>query len=249
MLQRLAIALMAAFLLSIGANTTSANAGGTSKAAADNREVVVLLHGLGRSKGAMWLLAHRLDKAGYRVERFGYRSLHNSPGQILDRLGAMIHECCSIQPRKIHFVGHSLGGLIIRAYLARRPAVKLGRVVLLGTPNKGSQLADRYGRKWWFKLLGPTAKILGTHRGSLPDVLPRPDYPVGVIAGIKNGFPNEHVLPGDDDGLVAVESTKLEGMADFVVVETGHSAMRYRAPVALQVVSFLQTGQFAATSR
>lgn len=67
---------------------------------------------------------------------------------------------------------------------------------------------------------------------------------MGVIAGIANHFPNDHILPGDDDGLVSVESTKLEGMTDFVVVQTGHSAMRYSSAVANQVVRCLKNGRF-----
>ena len=145
----------------------------------------------------------------------------------------------------MHFVGHSLGGLVIRAYLAERQVQNLGRVVLLGTPNKGTQLVDRYGDKWWFKLLGPNARALGTGNGSLPDLLPAPDYPVGVIAGTRKGFDNDHILPGPDDGLVTVASTRLKGMADFIVLETGHSAMRYSKPVAEQTVRFLRTGQFS----
>ncbi len=238
------VALFAILLFWIASDIVIAGEQG-AEAVNDNRDVVVVLHGLGRSKYAVWLLANRLQSAGYRVERFGYRSLHSTPEQILSRLHAMIGECCSSLNAKIHFVGHSLGGLITRAYLAQNRAANLGHVVLLGTPNKGTHLVDQYGDEWWFKLLGPTAQALGTNQGSLADTLPVPDYPLGIIAGVVSAVPNEHLLPGADDGLVTVESTRLEGMTDFVVIPTGHGTMRYSKSVAMQIVSFLKTGRFS----
>ena len=211
----------------------------------ENAETVVILHGLGRSSSAMWMLAKRLEVAGYRTERFGYRSLKQSPDEIVANLNAQLSRCCSAADRKVHFVGHSLGGLITRAFLARHQVPNLGRVVLLGTPSKGSSIADTFKDKWWFDLLGPTVKQLGTADGGLASSLPPPDYPVGVIAGVRDGRKNEHILPGEDDGLVTVASTQFPGMTDFIVVPTGHSTMRYSKPVAAQVVSFLKTGMFA----
>ncbi|NNF78099.1 MAG: alpha/beta fold hydrolase [Rhizobiales bacterium] len=207
-------------------------------------ETVVILHGLGRSSSAMWMLAKRLEVAGYRTERFGYRSLKQTPDQIVANLSAQLARCCAAPERKVHFVGHSLGGLIARAFLARHQVPNLGRVVLLGTPSKGSSLADAFKDKWWFDLLGPTVQQLGTTNGGLASSLPPPDYPVGVIAGVRDGRENEDILPGQDDGLVTVSSTKFPGMTDFVVVPAGHSTMRYSKPVAAQVVNFLKTGKF-----
>lgn len=249
MFRNLIVRLFAGLSLLIALQTWSGETVWRSKAVASERNVVVLLHGLGRSKSAMWLLAHRMESAGYQVERFGYQSLRSTPEQILTNLKSKVSDCCASLKKKVHFVGHSLGGLIVRAYLAKNKPPNLARVVLLGTPNSGAHLVDLYGDKWWFKLLGPTAQSLGTGRDSLPGSLPAPDYPVGVIAAIANRFSNDHILPGDDDGLVSVESTKLERMTDFVVVQTGHSAMRYSRPVADQVVSFLKNGRFLESSR
>lgn len=207
-------------------------------------DTVVILHGLGRSSSAMWMLAKRLEVAGYRTERFGYRSLQQSPDQIVANLSAQLDRCCRRADRRVHFVGHSLGGLIARAFLARRKVPNLGHVVLLGTPNKGSELADAFQDKWWFDFLGPTVKTLGTSQDGLASNLPAPGYPVGVIAGVREGRANEHILPGADDGLVTVASTKFAGMTDFIVVSVGHAAMRYSKPVADQVVAFLKTGRF-----
>lgn len=208
-------------------------------------DTVVILHGLGRSSSAMWMLAKRLEVAGYRTERFGYRSLQQTPDEIVANLGAQLNRCCAHADRRVHFVGHSLGGLIARAFLARRQVPNLGRVVLLGTPSKGSELADAFEDKWWFDFLGPTVQQLGTSTEGLASKLPEPTYPVGVIAGVRDGRENEDILPGEDDGLVTVASTKFAGMTDFVIVPIGHSAMRYSKPVASQVVTFLKTGKFS----
>ncbi len=207
-------------------------------------EVVVVIHGLGRSRSAMWLLASRLEDAGFDVVRVGYRSLSQTPEQIHRDISGQIEACCVGQDRTVHFVGHSLGGLLVRAYLQHTRLENLGRVVLLGTPSQGSELVDRFRDRWWMSMLGPTASALGTAAGSFPNALDEPYYAVGVIAGVADGIPNEKYLPGEDDGLVTVEATKLVGMTDFIVVDTGHSAMRYNQEVAEQTVAFLRNGMF-----
>ena len=208
------------------------------------QETVVLLHGLGRSKASMWLLARRVENAGFHVVRIGYDSLHQTPGQILNAVTREMDTCCRALHGPIHFVGHSLGGLVIRAYLAEHPVKTLGRVVLIGTPNHGTPLVDRYHDSWWMGLAGPTAQALGTAPGSFPRSLPDPTYPVGVIAGLRNGGPTADLIPGEDDGVVPVESTKVAGMSDFVVVDSGHALMRYSEEVARQTIAFLRWGAF-----
>jgi hypothetical protein len=215
-------------------------------ATAGEREMVVLLHGLGRSNTAMWLLARRLENAGFLVERVGYSSLRQSPEEIIAEVSSQIRGCCADHAPRLHFVGHSLGGLVIRAYLQDNPVAHLGRVVLIGTPNQGTPLVDRFQDHCLFALLGPTTGSLGTDGESLPHRLTTPHYPVGVIAGVVDRPLNDSLLPGPDDGLVPVESTKLEGMSDFVVVESGHSALRYDEEVANQVIAFLRRGKFDA---
>ncbi|MDX1409204.1 MAG: alpha/beta fold hydrolase [Saprospiraceae bacterium] len=212
---------------------------------AKNKELVVLLHGLGRSASAMWLLASRLEDEGYHVERIGYSSLTQTPQQILTDVSLKIQECCAAHPRAVHFVGHSFGGLLVRAYLQENKPSNLGRVVLMGTPNQGTEIVDAYRDRWWMQLAGPTALALGTDDDSFPNSLSDPYYPVGVIAGARerNGTTSE-ILPGRDDGLVSVASTRLNGMTDFVVVDTGHASMRYSKEVAALVITFLNTGSF-----
>ncbi len=209
-----------------------------------NDEIVVVLHGLGRSTLSMWLLATRLEDAGYRVERVGYRSIQDTPEQILADISEQIDTCCIGKSAKLHFVGHSLGGLMIRAYLADHEVANLGRVVLIGTPNSGTKIVDNLRHKWWFKVLGPMAQDLGTDEDGFPKSIGKPDYPLGVIAGKTTILSNDKVLPGDDDGLVSVESTRIDGMTDFVMVQATHAGMRYDKDVARHVVRFLKSGQF-----
>ena len=205
----------------------------------------MLIHGLGRSNTAMSHLAEQLEDAGYQVYRVGYSSFATTPEEMIAEVTRQINDCCDDPERRIHFVGHSLGGLMIRAYLEDYTPQQLGNTVLVGTPNRGTQVADRYQDNCFIKFLMPAALALGTHDLSLPNQLAAPYYPVGVIAGVKQGDNNEDYLPGLDDGLVPVESTKLDGMTDFVQLEIGHSMMRYDAEVAAQIVTFLQQGKFA----
>ncbi len=210
----------------------------------DDKDLVVLLHGLARSNAVMWLLASRLEDAGFQVRRVGYSSLNRSPEQMLEEVRGQIDACCAAHRRRVHFVGHSMGGLLIRAYLEDEPVQNLGRVVLIGTPNQGTEVVDRFRDRWWMQMLGPAALSLGTDDDSFPNSLDAPYYPVGVIAGESWRDIDDEILPGKDDGLVPVEATKLEGMSDFLVVRTGHAFMRYDDEVARQTVAFLKDGAF-----
>jgi len=208
------------------------------------RDTVVVLHGLGRGRSAMWLLGSRIENAGFDVVRIGYDSLREAPEEILADVVQQVDRCCRALATPVHFVGHSLGGLIIRGYLAAHRPANLGRVVLIGTPNNGTPLVDRFRDSWWLSLAGPTARELGTGPDSFPASLPDPDYPVGVIAGVGASVFISGLIPGDDDGLVPVESTKVTGMTDFILVDLGHALMRYSDEVARQTVAFLQRGRF-----
>ena len=210
----------------------------------DNKEIIVLLHGLGRSNTSMWLLASRLEDAGYFVQRVEYSSLHQKPDEILKDISSQINQCCQNHTQSVHFVGHSLGGLMVRAYLQNYKVDKLGRVVLLGTPNKGNEAVDHFSNSWLMDILGPTAKALGTDDNSFPKSLEAPYYPVGIIAGEIKSKLNDPVIPGKDDGLVSVEATKIDTMTDFIIIQTGLSMMRYNGEVADQTIEFIKNGVF-----
>ncbi|MEP3047178.1 MAG: alpha/beta fold hydrolase [Roseibium sp.] len=209
-----------------------------------DKVIIVLLHGLGRNANSMWLLASRLEDAGFFVQRIEYSSLHQNPDEILEDIGNQIELCCRRHKHAVHFVGHSLGGLMVRAYLQNNKVDNLGKVVLIGTPNKGSEAADHFSDSWLMDIMGPTAKTLGTGDTSFPNLLEVPYYPVGIIAGIRNSTLNDPVIPGKDDGVVSVEATKIDDMTDFILLETGHSMMRYDREVADQTIAFIENGAF-----
>lgn len=205
----------------------------------------MLLHGLGRSERVMRPLARRLEAEGYRALSLHYQSLRKPPEALVDDLGAMIAACCAAAPR-VDFVAHSLGGILLRAYLAEHAPPNLGRVVMIGPPNRGSPLADVAARFWILRTLaGPTAVQLGTGPESLPNRLPPPSFPLGVVAGSRSLNPLGSWLVGDaDDGVVAVASTRLPGMADFLVLPESHNFLVRSKRTADEVTHFLRYGRF-----
>lgn len=215
-------------------------------AATGERETVVLIHGLGRSTGAMWFLQQRLEAAGYETFNLEYPSTRLAPEEITALLHEQIHRCCADR-KKVHFVGHSLGGLLVRALLGEKRYLNLGRVVLLGSPSRGSALVDWLEKNRLFReLAGPTARRLGTDEQALYRSLPPPDYELGVIAGTRSLNPvGSWLLAGPDDGIVSVKSTRIDGMTDFLQIPADHVLMRYSNKVADEVIHFLRTGRFS----
>jgi pimeloyl-ACP methyl ester carboxylesterase len=208
------------------------------------KDIVVLVHGLGRGKSIMVPLQTRLEKAGFSTALIDYHSINRTPEQILEEVTKQIDTIQIDSDQTIHFVGHSLGGLIIRAYLDSNKIKNLGKVILIGSPNKGTPFVDRFRDAWWLKLVGPAASSLGTDSKSFPRSLRPPYYPVGIIAGISRTINNDDFIPGEDDGIVPVESTKIEGMKDFILVEVSHSALPQNELVAEQTIEFLKNGTF-----
>ena len=209
-------------------------------------EDVVLLHGLGRSPRVMSPLASDLARAGYRVHNLDYPSTRATPDELVEYLHREISACCAWSGR-VHFVTHSLGGVLVRAYLAAHPMPQLGRVVMLAPPNHGSEYVDVAGDWRLFRVvLGPTAAQLGTAATSLPNRLPRADFEVGVIAG--NGSINPlggALIPGASDGTVSLVSTRLDGMSDWIVLPVSHTFIMRNAETTRQTLEFLREGHFA----
>lgn len=207
-------------------------------------ESVVLVHGLGRSPASMALLAQRLKWAGYRVENVGYESLTAPFPEQVATLAAAVDECCDDSPR-VHFVGHSLGGLVIRRYLAEVSPPRLGRVVLLTPPSGGSHFVEWLGDvPVAVDALGPVGSSLGTDSTDLPATLPPPDYEMGIIAGSRSVQPiGPLAIPGPDDGIVSVEQARIEGVPMLVLPRTHFLIMNSRH-TASAVIRFLRTGSF-----
>jgi len=189
-----------------------------------------------------------LKNAGYSVFNCNYPS-RKQPIELLSIntiAQAMQHCLEEFHPARIHFVTHSMGGIMVRYYLSQHSLPELGRVVMLGPPNAGSELVDRLSGYQLFTLInGPAGKQLGTEASSLPNSLGPVDYEVGIIAGNKNlNLLSSILIPGDHDGTVSTQSTRLEGMTDFIQLPCSHSFMMNRQDVIQQTLQFLAQGHF-----
>jgi triacylglycerol lipase len=184
---------------------------------------------------------------GYRVLNVDYASRTTSIAELADTvISQAVAECRAEEATTIHFVTHSLGGVLVRSYLTRRSLPDLGRVVMLGPPNQGSEVVDILGRLWIFGAInGPAGRELGTGRDSTPNRLGPVDFALGVIAGDRSvNLINSMLIRGCDDGKVSVERTKIGGMTDHLVLPTAHPFLPRNRQAIRQTVHFLRTGAF-----
>lgn len=222
---------------------------GCSSGPADAEETVILVHGLGRTPASMLVLQNRLAGEGYRVVNFGYPSTSEPLEVLTDSLARAVEDCCS-DAGTLHFVTHSMGGVLVRSYLAHRSEPFRGRVVMLSPPSQGSEIVDAFADSPLLKeLLGPSGARLGTDSSGVADELGPVDFSLGIIAGDKSINPiGSWLIPGPDDGKVGVERARLEGAADFLVVHATHTFIMNRRDVADEVVYFLSEGRFTPAS-
>jgi len=218
---------------------------GVSASAAD---CVVLLHGLARSATSMNKMQRALTDAGYETANIDYPSRDYDVEELAQiAVSDGLRACQSNgEVGRVHFVTHSLGGILLRQYLSENEIPLLGRVVMMGPPNQGSAAVDRLGAVPGFDWLnGPAGRQLGKGEDSVPLALGPAEFELGVIAGNRSIDPiTSAVLENPDDGRVSVEDTKLDGMNDFVVVEHSHAfMMRMRRPIEL-TIRFLNNGSF-----
>lgn len=216
-----------------------------------NEDHVVLLHGLARTDLSMVRLESRLKDAGFNVVNVGYPSTQHSIEHLAEHeLGPALEACCADVEGQVHFVTHSMGGIVLRCYLSDHEFERLGRVVMLSPPNQGSEIADWVAESPLLqRVMGPSAEQLGTGPESLPNQLGPVDFELGIIAGSRTLNPlYSRMIPGTDDGKVSVERTKVEGMADFLVVPRSHTYIMMSDDVITQVEYFLEHGEFLRDS-
>jgi len=218
---------------------------------ADDRkhtQIVLLLHGFAGAAILNRPLARTLRRAGYQAIELGYDSWGQSLGEIRDRLAPRLAQLDASAPDALHIVAHSLGGLVARALIHDRRPRSLGRVVLLGPPNNGSEIADFLnGRRLLRPVLGRAASALVTSRpAAIDDMLGDIDYPVGIIAGNRPILPvaAARFLPRPNDGKVSVASTLHDKAADHIVLPLAHSQLPFHSSSHRQVRHFLTHGRF-----
>lgn len=213
-------------------------------------ELVIVLHGLGRTPLSMWLVTTALRRQGYDVAAWGYPSISGGMQDHIARLSARFAKLGGYE--KIHGVGHSLGGLMLRGVLGNSPHLSLGRLVMMGTPNQGASMITRHG---WLFGKGPLNRqiIRDLAPGSAALAgLPVPGAEIGIIAGIEQFSPgnpiswiNSRILgAAPHDGTVEVSSTKLPVMADYMEVKANHSFLPLNRRVIAATVGFINTGKF-----
>lgn len=215
---------------------------------APDNECVVLLHGLSRTDFSMQKMAKVLAENGYFVSNVHYDSRDNNIQALANiAVNQGITDCLRLGAARIHFATHSLGGILVRYFFKDHTLEELGRVVMLAPPNHGSQIIDVFGQVPGFELFsGEPALQLGTSGpDSIPASLPPVGFELGVIAGNRSMSPIFSLaLPDRDDGKVTVESTKIEGMQDFIEMPYTHTFIMQRDAVIQQVIHFLQQGSF-----
>ena len=214
---------------------------------------LVLLHGLGRTRSSMSPLAKYLKKnVGYTTFNVGYPSTRRGIADHAKALANIIENLDGIE--RIDLVGHSMGNIVIRRYLAdqtddstgRKPDPRIKRIVMLGPPNHGSAIAESLKDNGLFTAVtGKPGQELGREWVWVEADLATPRCEFGIIAGgLGNDQGFNPALPGDDDGVVAVSSARLDGAADFVILPVLHTILPIEWDVHVRTLRFLQTGRF-----
>lgn len=212
---------------------------------------VVLLHGLKRSRYSMRKIEKALSKSGYPTCNINYPTNKLPATELVALIERDIKTCVTDPAQPVNFVTHSMGGIMVRALAESNTSIPFGRVVMLAPPNQGSEIVDLHRSSKLFRwVMGDVATQLGTDVNSLPLRLGPARFDTGVIAG--DGFSNPMglwVFDEPSDGTVAVRSTRLEGMSDFIVVPYGHTLIMRKKAVIDEVMHYFDHGRFSPRFR
>lgn len=213
----------------------------------DRQQHVVLLHGMFRSSVAMRPVEKYLQALGYKTTNISYPSTkYEIETLVEEHLKPKIEHLTNRDDITLHFATHSMGGILVRYYLQENQLKNLGRVVMIAPPNKGTPLAELFADSDWIDTRNNPAKAqLGADEESWVNQLSEGDFDLGVIAGdYNNNIVTSLLLPGDDDGVVSVQSTKLDSMKDFITVPAKHYRLRSNTSVLEQLGHFIKFGKF-----
>lgn len=212
---------------------------------------VVLLHGIARTSRSLNKFESALQGSRFTTLNLDYASRKKPLDMLAADIAPDIARFAARTDGSIHFVGHSMGGLLIRVYLATYRPARLGRVVMLGTPNGGSEVADALKRFAIYRAFyGPAGLQLSTQQDPALRALPPVDYDLGIVAGIGTIDPisSFFILPRPNDGKVSVQRTRLDGMTDHTIVKASHPGLLWHPAAIEQTIAFLREGRFAPVS-
>lgn len=212
------------------------------------RDYVIILHGLNRTSWSMSKIANTLSDQGYSVINLSYPSRkYNIDTLAMSFLDKIVNTYCINKNKKIHFVTHSLGGIILRRYLQKKPILNIGRTVMITPPNHGTKIVDFLKKtpffiKW---ILGKAGKQLGKKNSILSKLPKKANFELAVIAATKSYNPFSGIIfKAKNDGTISVNDTKLLGMKEFIEVDTTHCTAPRNDEVIKHTVSFIHYGYF-----
>ena len=209
------------------------------------KETVVLLHGLARTSSSMNKMQAALTEAGYTTLNISYPSRKHKVEILAEAVRLQVIDQTA-DSTQVHFVTHSMGGILVRQIQKTAPLDNIGRVVMLSPPNQGSEVIDRIGSNAAVKKVnGPAGNQLSTDADSFVSKLGAVNFDLGVLTGDKSiNWINSCMLPGKNDGKVSTESAKVEGMSAYKIVHATHPMIMKKKAIIEDTLHFLKHGQF-----